>query len=158
MSAGVRPGVRLGIDVGSVRIGVAACDPSGVIASPVETVRRAGGSDVVRLVQLARDLNAVEVVVGLPLSLSGKPGAAAEAAVSYASELARALAPVPVRLVDERLTTVSAHSNLATAGLRSRARREVVDQQAAVIILQSALDAERLSGAAPGELVATEGR
>lgn len=154
----MRAGVRLGIDVGSVRIGVATCDPGGVIASPVETVRRTSGSDVVRIVELARDFEAIEVVVGLPLSLSGARGAAAEAAASFAVELAGALAPVPVRLVDERLTTVSAHGNLATAGLRSRARREVVDQQAAVIILQSALDAERTSGIAPGELVATEGR
>jgi len=176
MSPGVRPGVRLGIDVGSVRVGVAACDPSGLIASPLETVRRTpvsaregtdlaahtsseGASsseptaDIGRIVQLAAELGVVEVVVGLPLSLSGRRGAAADAAVEYARRLAGALRPIPVRLVDERLSTVSAHGNLATAGLGSRARREVVDQQAAVIILQSALDTERSSGRVPGELV-----
>ncbi|MGH8888657.1 MAG: Holliday junction resolvase RuvX [Acidothermaceae bacterium] len=179
MRPGVRPGVRLGIDVGSVRVGVAACDPSGLIASPVETVHRATVSardgadpaartssdrpsdlpaDVVRIIELAAELGAVEVIVGLPLSLSGKRGAAADAASDYARKLAQALQPVPVRLVDERLSTVSAHGNLATAGLRSRARRDVVDQQAAVIILQSALDTERTSGRIPGELViVTEG-
>jgi putative holliday junction resolvase len=157
MGAGVRPGTRLGIDVGSVRIGVASCDPSGRIASPVETVRRdRRGADIDRIVALAAELRVIEVVVGLPLSMSGARGAAADAAYDYARRLVCALGSVPVRLVDERLTTVSAHGNLATAGLRSRARRDIVDQEAAVIILQSALDAEHGSGAAPGELMTTE--
>lgn len=168
--AGVRPGVRLGIDVGAVRVGVAACDPGGLIASPIETIRRTpvGGRDdarpaaptssgqsrdIARIAELAAQLGAVEVIVGLPLSLSGKRGAAADAAVDYARVLARALRPTPVRLVDERLSTVSAHGDLATAGIRSRARRDVVDQQAAVIILQSALDTERSSRRLPGALV-----
>ena len=146
----------MGIDVGSVRIGVAASDPGGLIASPVETVRRDPGPrrhDIARIAALVKERDAAEVVVGLPLSLSGKRGAAAESASGYARQLAVAVAPVPVRLVDERLSTVSAHGNLASAGLGSRARRDVVDQAAAVIILQSALDAERLSGHPPGQLL-----
>lgn len=163
----LRQGVRLGIDVGSVRIGVAACDAGGVLVSPVETIRRDRGrhrasgeaarSALARIVELVREMDVVEVVVGLPLSLSGARGAAADAASAYAREIAAAIAPVPVRLVDERLSTVSAHGQLRTAGLGSRARREVVDQAAAVIILQSALDAERTSGRPPGELLSAGG-
>ena len=153
--SGFRAGVRLGVDVGSVRVGVASCDPAGVLAAPVETVARdpRGDSDLARIAELARDVGAVEIVVGLPLSLSGKAGAAATAASGYAARLATITAPTPVRLVDERLTTVSAHGNLASAGLGSRARRAVVDQAAAVIILQSALDTERATGRPPGEIV-----
>jgi len=147
--------VRLGVDVGSVRVGLAACDPAGVLASPVETVARdrRGDADLARIAALARELEAIEIVVGLPLSLSGKAGRAAATASEYASRLAQITGPTPVRLVDERLSTVSAHGNLASAGLGSRARRAVVDQAAAVIILQSALDAERATGRPPGEIV-----
>lgn len=153
--SGFRAGARLGVDVGSVRIGIAACDAAGVLASPVETVPRdpRRDTDLVRIAELAREAGAIEIVVGLPLSLSGKAGAAAAAASDYAARLARIVDPTPVRLVDERLSTVSAHGNLASAGLGSRARRAVVDQAAAVIILQSALDAERATGRPPGETV-----
>jgi putative Holliday junction resolvase len=131
--------VRLGVDVGDVRIGVARSDRDAAIATPVETV-----------------LEAVEVVVGLPRSLSGREGPAAAKVRAYAGVLAAALAPVPVRLVDERLSTVSAERTLRARGMegrRGRARRGVVDQQAAVVILQTALDAERTRGTAPGETV-----
>jgi len=153
-----RPGARLGIDVGSVRIGVAACDASAMLAVPVETVRRAddGAStrdDLRRIAALVGERDAIEVVVGLPLSMNGTRGTAARAALAYAVDIAFAVAPVPVRVVDERLSTVTAHGQLGAAGVASRARREVVDQAAAVIILQSALDAERSSGRVPGELV-----
>jgi putative Holliday junction resolvase len=152
---GVRPGVRIGIDVGSVRVGVAASDPAASMASPVETVRRGRqGVDLQRIADLVAELAAIEVIVGLPLSLSGARGAAAELAISYAREIAAQVAPVPVRIVDERLSTVTAHGQMQASGMRSRARRELVDQAAAVIILQSALDAERSSGRAPGEVVA----
>ena len=153
-----RVGVRLGIDVGSVRVGVAASDPGAVLAAPVETVRRADDRAVIRedlrrIAALVVERDALEVVVGLPLSMNGTRGSAAQAALAYAEAVAAAVAPVPVRVVDERLSTVTAHGQLGSAGVRSRARREVVDQAAAVIILQSALDAERSSGRAPGELV-----
>jgi putative Holliday junction resolvase len=152
----VRPGVRLGIDVGSVRIGVAACDPSGFLATPLETVERDQRThrDLRRIARLAVEHGAVELVVGLPLSLTGARGAAAQLAIDFATELASAVNPLPVRLVDERLSTVTAHSQLQASGQRSKARRAVVDQAAAVVILQTALDAERSSGRLPGELVA----
>jgi putative holliday junction resolvase len=154
----IRPGVRLGIDVGSVRVGVAVSDPAAVLASPVETVRRvddaaANRADLVRIAGLVAEHGAIEVVVGLPLSMSGARGLAAQTALSYARAIAAAIDPVPVRIVDERLSTVTAHGHLAAVGVGSRARRDVVDQAAAVIILQSALDAERSSGRAPGEVV-----
>jgi putative Holliday junction resolvase len=152
----VRRGVRIGVDVGSVRVGVARSDPSGLVATPVETVRRAAGTaaDVDRIAAIVAEEEAFEVVVGLPRTLRGEEGSAAQAARQYATAIAERVAPVPVRLVDERLSTVSAHRTLREAGVRGRRQRPVVDQVAAVVILQSALDAERASGRAPGALVA----
>lgn len=149
----MRRGVRLGIDAGDARIGVARCDPSGMIATPVETVRR-GAGDLARLAQLAAEEEAVEVVVGLPRSLSGGEGPAAAKVREFAARLAHAVHPVPVRLCDERLSTVTAEAVLRGQGRKGQKRRAVVDQAAAVVILQSALDTERTTGAAPGEIVA----
>ena len=145
MTAPVRTGVRLGVDVGSVRVGVAASDPDGILATPVTTLqRREDGGDLRALAVLVAERSAVEVVVGLPRSLSGGEGRAAGAAREYAEDLARLVAPVPVRLSDERLTTVTAHRSLSR--VPGRQRRAVVDQAAAVEILQAALDTERGSG------------
>ncbi len=163
----MRPGVRLGIDVGSVRVGVARSDPAGVLATPVRTLDRASRSDpgaapqasdpdLDAVAALVEDLDVVEVVVGLPLRLTGQEGPAAAAARGYAVAVARRVAPVPVRLVDERLTTVTASRSLRDAGRRQRLQRPVVDQAAAVVILQSALDAERSSGRAPGHPVVVD--
>ena len=148
----MRAGVRLGIDPGDARIGVARSDPSGFLASPVETVRR-GKGDLARLARLARDDEAMEIVVGLPRSLSGGEGPAAEKTRHFAARLAQRVAPIPVRLVDERLTTVSAEAMLRDRGRKGQQRRAVVDQAAAVLILQHALDTERSTGHPPGELV-----
>jgi putative Holliday junction resolvase len=147
----MRPGVRVGIDVGSVRVGVAACDPAGLIATP-EPTRSRGKGDLAALAALVAEREAVEVVVGLPTSLSGRAGPAAAAAEAYAGELA-ARVLVPVRLVDERFSTVGAQRDLRDSGVDTRRGRSVIDQAAAVIILQGALDAERSSGLAPGRLV-----
>jgi len=151
----VRRGVRLGVDVGSVRVGVARSDPAGILATPVETLRRdvRASTDVSRLAVLVREWDVLEVVIGLPVTLSGVEGAAAEAARGYADAVAQAVAPVPVRLVDERLSTVTATTALRGAGVAGRRHRGVVDQAAAVVILQSALDAEKASGQAPGSVV-----
>jgi putative Holliday junction resolvase len=148
----VRHGRRLGVDVGDARIGVALCDPGGLIATPLVTVP-ATATSVQQLVALALEHEVVEVVVGLPRSLSGREGPAAEKVRSYAGRLAQALHPVPLRLVDERLTTVTAERVLRERGKKGQRRRAVVDQVAAVEILQSALDGERTSGRAPGETV-----
>ncbi len=148
----MRPGVRLGVDPGDARIGVARSDPAGLLATPVETVRR-GKGDLRRIVHLAREEGAMEIVVGLPRSLSGREGPAAEKARAWARSLARAVAPTPVRLVDERLTTLSAEAMLRDRGVKGPSRRAVVDQAAAMVILQHALDAERATGRPPGEPV-----
>lgn len=148
----MRPGVRLGIDPGDARIGVARSDPSGFLATPVETVKR-GRGDLARIAAILEEEGAVEVVVGLPRSLAGGEGPAAAKVRQFARALARRVAPVPVRLCDERLTTVSAEAMLRDRGRKGGNRRAVVDQAAAVLILQHALDSERTSGAAPGEIV-----
>jgi putative Holliday junction resolvase len=152
----MRRGVRLGVDVGSVRVGVASSDPDGLIATPVETLRR-GQGDQAALAALVAEREALEVIVGLPTSLRGQEGSAAAAARSYAHELATLL-PCPVRLVDERFSTVTAQQHLRAGGRDTRRGRAVIDQAAAVIILQAALDQERQTGTTPGRLVeVTEG-
>ena len=148
----MRRGVRIGVDVGDVRIGVARSDPGGLIATPVETVRR-GAGDLARLAAITAEEDAVEVVVGLPRSLSGGEGPAAAKVRTFAAEIASTVAPVPVRLCDERLSTVTAESVLRGQGRKGQKRRAVVDQAAAVVILQNALDSERGTGVAPGEPV-----
>ncbi len=156
----MREGTRLGVDVGEVRVGVAASDRSGLLATPVETLPR-GEHDLDRLVALVAEHEAVEVVVGLPRSLSGQEGPAAAKARDYAGRLVRALevagSGATVRLCDERMSTVTATAQLREQGGRGRKhgkkRRAVVDQAAAVVILQNALDTERATGAAPGEQV-----
>ena len=149
----MRHGVRLGVDPGDARIGIARSDPTGFLATPVETVRR-GKGDLRRIARLAAEHEAVEVVVGLPRSLSGGEGPAAVKTRVWADTLAVVLAPVPVRLVDERLTTFSAEAMLRDRGVKGRQRRAVVDQAAAVVILQQALDTERATGRPPGEVIA----
>ncbi|MCV7196781.1 Holliday junction resolvase RuvX [Mycobacterium angelicum] len=139
-----RRGRRIGIDVGKVRIGVACSDPDGVLATPVETVRRdRTGKHLRRLATLAAELEAVEVIVGLPRTLADRIGPSAQDAMDLAGELAQRIAPVPVQLADERLTTVSAQRSLREAGVRARDQRAVIDQAAAVAILQGWLDQHR---------------
>ncbi len=145
-------GVRLGIDPGDARIGVATCDPSGILATPVETVQR-GDGDLDRIAELADELSAVLLYVGLPRSLSGGEGPAAGKVRAFAGDLAQRVAPRPVRLVDERLSTVTAEAVLRERGKKGRKRRAVVDQAAAVVILQGAIDAERAQNRPAGELV-----
>ena len=131
-----------------MRIGVAASDPDGILATPVETVRRdRSGRHVRRLAELVAELGVVEVVVGLPRTLADRTGPAALDAIELAGTLGEVLArrvpPVPVRLADERLTTVSAQRSLRSAGVRAREQRAVIDQAAAIAILQSWLDQRR---------------
>lgn len=137
-------GRRLGVDVGSVRIGVATSDPDGILATPVETVRRErSGKHIRRLAAIIAELEVVEVVVGLPRTLADRTGPAAQDAISVADALGAKVAPIPVRLADERLTTVSAQRSLREAGMSAKGQRSVVDQVAAVAILQGWLDQRR---------------
>ncbi|MHC9296284.1 Holliday junction resolvase RuvX [Mycobacterium sp. LTG2003] len=148
-------GRRIGIDVGTVRIGVATSDPDGILATPVETVARdkrdKSGKHVRRLAALVREYEAVEVVVGLPRTLADRAGTSAHDAMDVAELLAGRIAPIPVRLADERLTTVSAQRSLREAGVRAKGQKAVIDQAAAVGILQSWLDQRRATLAARGE-------
>lgn len=162
---GLPRGARLGVDVGKARIGLAGSDPDGLVATPVETVPRVlevpqdadGGpaltADLARIAAEVEERFAPVVYVGLPRHLSGAEGAATADARGFAVRLAAAVAPAEVRLVDERMTTVTAHAQLRSAGRRTKTHRSVVDQAAAVIILQSALDVERSAGERAGELV-----
>ena len=145
-------GPRLGVDVGTVRVGLAASDPDGLIATPVATLER-GAGDVDAIVSEVHERGAQMVYVGLPRHLSGAEGTSAGLARAYSEALALAVAPVPVRLVDERMSTVSAHRALSESGRPGRRHRAVVDQAAAVMILQDALDFERATGRRPGERV-----
>lgn len=131
-------GVVVAVDVGKVRVGVAASDPGRILASPVATVPAA---DVQAVVDIVADREAVRVVVGLPRTLAGREGPSVAMARSYAAALQPLVAPVPVDLVDERLTTVVGERALFEAGVAGRQRRAVVDQAAAVALLQGVLDA-----------------
>ncbi len=147
----MRPGVRIGVDVGKARVGVARSDRDGLLATPVETLTRDSKTLAV-LQTLVTELEPLEIVVGLPLSLSGADTASTTDAREFAVSLAAATG-IPVRLVDERLTTVSAQRALHDAGRRAKGSRPVIDQVAAVIILQNALDFERAAAQPPGALV-----
>ncbi|MFC7450271.1 Holliday junction resolvase RuvX [Rhodococcus daqingensis] len=137
-------GRRIGVDVGSVRIGVAASDPDGILATPVETVPRAKSradrSDIERLAAIVAEYEAVEVIVGLPRTLRGESGSAAGLASKFAAQLRDRLAPIPVRMTDERFTTVTASRALRESGVKAKGQRSVIDQAAAVAILQGWLD------------------
>ncbi len=146
-----RPGVRLAVDWGDARIGVAACDADGVLAYPLTTVA-AGETEIADLARLIAEHRPIEVVVGLPRSLSGSEGPAAVKARDRAQQLARATT-TPVRLVDERLTTVTAARQLRASGKRARQQRPLIDSAAAVAILEQALAVERSRQQPPGELV-----
>ena len=150
----LRRGVRLAIDVGKARVGVARCDEDAILAVPVKTLRRDRyEADIDEAADLVEEYSAMEVIVGLPRHLNGKSSASARDARQWARNLALLIEPVTVRLIDERLTTVSAHRSLHEAGRSERNFRSVVDQAAAVVILEQALDTERNTGKPAGELV-----
>jgi putative Holliday junction resolvase len=152
---GFRRGVRLAVDLGDVRIGVAACDPDGTLAYPVRTVR-AGADEIAGLQAVVQEYGPIEVIVGLPRSLAGGEGPAALRVRERAGRLAIAIG-VPVRLVDERLTTVAAAQQLRAGGRNAKEQRELIDAAAAAAILEHALSLERAKGQPPGELVSATG-
>ncbi|MDQ0673033.1 MULTISPECIES: Holliday junction resolvase RuvX [Micrococcaceae] len=159
-AAGGSPqGVKLGIDVGTVRVGVAICDRDSILATPYKTLDRnpKKNSDIRVIANLVQELGAVQVIVGLPRTMKGEEHASARMATDYAGLLAAELAAralaVPVNLVDERLSSVTAHRNLHEAGMSSRNHRKVVDQVAAAGILQHALDMQKARGTDVGRRV-----
>jgi putative holliday junction resolvase len=160
-AAGGSPqGVKLGIDVGTVRVGVAICDRDSILATPYKTLDRNAkkNSDIRVIANLVAERGAVQVIVGLPRTMKGEEHASARMATEYAGLLAAELAArglaVPVNLVDERLSSVSAHRSLHEAGMSSRDHRKIVDQVAAAGILQHAIDMQKARGADVGRRVA----
>lgn len=155
-------GVRLGVDVGQARVGLAATDPAGILATPVATLKRDTKDlrDLHQIIDEATQRGAVRVYVGDPINLKGKKTASTDDAHRFALQLVALLAeaelPVQVRLIDERLSTVSASQKLHQAGVSSRNQRSVIDQLAAVAILEHALMLERNSGVNTGTLVSLE--
>lgn len=145
----MRNGVRLGIDAGKVRVGVAKSDAGGLLATPVITLQRESETLLSEILNLITEWGVQEIVVGLPLNLSGQHTPSTENAIQLAREIVETTT-VPVRLIDERLTTVSAHAALRQTGKKQRGTRSVIDQVAAVMVLQHALDSERASGNPPG--------
>ncbi|MBO3142410.1 Holliday junction resolvase RuvX [Dermatophilus congolensis] len=159
----MRSGVRIGVDVGAARVGVATCNHEAILAVPVDTYPREGvpakgdtpaiPDALERIVALVGQCEPIEIIVGLPMHLSGAEGQSAHAAKTFAQALAARVKPIPVRLMDERLTTVDAHRALHSSGRAAKTHRSVVDQVAAVMILQSALDAERDFNRVPGSII-----
>lgn len=158
-AAGYPQGIKLGVDVGTVRVGVALCDRDGILATPHKTLDRnvKKNSDVRVIASLVQELGAVQVIVGLPRTMKGEEHASARMAADYAellvAELAAREMDVPVNLVDERLSSVTAHRNLHEAGMSSRNHRKVVDQVAAAGILQHAIDMQKARGTDVGSRV-----
>ena len=147
----MRPGVRLACDVGTVRIGVARSDALGMLAVPLDAVP-AGEAAIAAVAGLVAEWEAIEVYVGLPLHMSGQEGASAVLARDWARQLVERV-DVPVRLIDERLSTVQAQRALHAGGRSTRQSRSVIDSASAVMVLQAVLDAEERTGTVPGEMV-----
>lgn len=150
-------GVRIALDVGSVRIGVAKCDPHGMLASPLVTIY-AGANALSQIHDLVIEHEAICVYVGKPISLAGKETASTQSAMQFAQELSASLADAPasVRLIDERLSSVSAQRGMHEAGKSVKQSRDAIDQAAAVVILEHALDSERHSRGLVGEEVLSD--
>ena len=149
--SGFRRGVRLGIDVGRARVGVARCDPDGMLAVPVETVQRNDVS-IDRILEIAGEYDLLEFVVGLPVNMQGADTASTTDAREFAAALQQR-SGVPVRLVDERLSTVTAHAALRSSGRSQKKSRSIVDQVAAVVLLQQAIDTEKSTGNPAGATI-----
>ena len=144
----IRRGIRIGVDVGTVRVGVSRCDPDGILTMPVETLHRAP--------DLSDLDDAIEVIVGLPRHLRGGEGVSAKGARKYARRIKKLVPGVRVAMVDERMTSNQAHARLRASGIPEIDHRSVIDQVAAQIILEQALELERMGGRAPGEEIILE--
>lgn len=148
-------GIRLGIDVGKVRIGLASSDSDGMIATPIATINRSAesiDSAVAEIVSQIKLLKPITIYVGLPLALSGNMTASTRDALEFAKALSERTA-AGVFLIDERLTTVSAHQALRNSGKKQKQSKNLIDQVAAVMILQHALETERSLGKVAGKPV-----
>ncbi|MDC4233247.1 Holliday junction resolvase RuvX [Actinomyces sp. B33] len=149
-----RRGVRIGVDVGTVRVGIARCDPDAIMTFPVVTLRRRDDwSDVDELARIIDEHEAIEVVVGLPRHLRGAEGVSAKGARRYARRIKDLRPHIRVAMVDERLSSTQAHQRLRESGVAERDHRAVIDQVAAQVILEHALELERIGGRPPGSTI-----
>jgi putative Holliday junction resolvase len=145
----MRLGRRVALDVGSVRIGVAASDEHSILATPLAHIKRNPDGLASCLEQVLKLENVIEVYVGLPLNLDSRTTQSTDDAVEFARALQANLA-IDVRLVDERFSTKIASQSLRTKGLDSREQRGVIDSAAAAVILEAALEHEKKTATAPG--------
>lgn len=147
----MRAGRRLAIDVGKVRIGIAASDFHAILASGVATITRSDDLSVSisEILDLVAEIQPIEIYVGYPISLSGTSNSSSSDATRFAKEISKGLS-VPLRLIDERMTTITAGNALKLSGRDSKTGRKVIDQIAATVILEQALETERLTGKVPG--------
>lgn len=147
----MRSGRRLAIDVGKARVGLAISDQSGILASPLATIKRldSNSETIDALLGEVAEYSLLEIYVGLPISLSGENTASTQDAIDLAIELEKR-SSTPIRFIDERLTTVSATSNLRQHGISAKNQRKIIDQEAAALILENALNQERVQGTPPG--------
>ena len=158
MNETIVKGTRMGVDVGTVRVGIALTDPDCILATPHRTLTRDTNRkkrfDVKLITAMCEEFHVVTVYVGLPRSLNGQENRSTDMARDYAAALQNRLrsrqCETTVRLVDERLSTVAAHQSLLDAGVSRRQHMDKVDQMAAVTFLQSAIDQGRSTGTEPG--------
>lgn len=154
----MRPGRRLALDIGKARVGVAVSDTAGILASPREAIARASDADeyLKSILDIASELEVIEIYVGNPLSLSGEITPSTQDATEAARKLAEII-DIPVLLIDERLTTVSAAAKLRQSGLNAKQAKSLIDSASAVEILEAALRFERNQGTAPGQAIGENG-
>ncbi len=147
----MRSGRRLAIDVGKVRIGVAASDQHSILASGIETVPRESvlQDSVIRILEIIQEVEPIEIYIGLPISMNGHFTESTRDAIHFAETLARTC-QTSIRFIDERMTTVSATNALKLSGRSSKTGRKVIDQIAATVILEQAIEIEKLTGHVPG--------
>ena len=135
-------GRRIAFDYGDVRIGVAVSDPDSILSYPFTTLKTADKNLTSEIVQLLADIEPVAIYVGRPSLLSGNDGAATDKVVRFVSLLAT-ITSVPVQLIDERMSTISAARNLREAGRNAKESKNAIDMAAAVAILDFAIEIER---------------
>ena len=150
----MRLGRRIAIDTGKVRIGLAVSDAAGVLSFPLETVKRSESIEksCLDLLTAISQYDVLEIYVGYPLSLKGEPTSSTKDALDLAHQLSK-MVNAPIRMIDERLSSVSASALMHSAGKNTRAQRSTIDQASAAIILEQALEIERNSGSAPGTAI-----
>jgi putative Holliday junction resolvase len=147
-------GRKLAIDIGRARLGIAISDLSGILSSPLDSVRRiADDSETIKeILKIVADNEVQEIYVGDPVSLSGEITPSTDDARNFAS-LLQSTTVLPVRLIDERLTTVTAARNLRDSGKNAKTSKSLIDSASAVVILEAVFQVERVSGEAAGRSV-----